>query len=96
MEGKDEEDIPLFMEKRRVTKMRQKIEPMGSKTTKKNPGSQRTMYGSICALSDDLSNLLGTRYMRRSDVVKSMWNYFKYDFNFLCGLVIIHLIGITI
>jgi len=31
----------------------------------------------ICALSPELSDLLGKSYMRRSEVVKGVWTYLK-------------------
>lgn len=54
-----------------------KREPKAKSKEKSNKGNQGKMFSKICALSPELSNLLGKRYLRRSDVVKEMWNYFK-------------------
>uniref|UniRef100_A0A1I7ZXS0 SWIB domain-containing protein n=1 Tax=Steinernema glaseri TaxID=37863 RepID=A0A1I7ZXS0_9BILA len=51
------------------------------KTTKKpkdeNAPKKRTAFTKICALSDELTEMLGRRHMTRSDVVSCMWSYFR-------------------
>jgi len=49
-----------------------KVDAKDNKKTAKKGGYQR-----VCVLSDELANLLGKRYMQRSEVVKHMWSYFK-------------------
>lgn len=50
---------------------------------KKDPNDKSAKKGNsafcrICVLSDELTNFFdGKRYLRRSDVVKGMWAYFK-------------------
>ncbi|KAI6240998.1 SWIB domain-containing protein [Aphelenchoides fujianensis] len=44
---------------------------------KEKTGRKNTAFTRICVLSDELYAILDRRYMRRSDVVKEMWAYFK-------------------
>lgn len=45
--------------------------------TGSKPRKKKNSYNVYCALSEDLSAVCGKRYMRRCDVIKSMWAYFK-------------------
>ena len=49
-----------------------------TKKTKEGGGAKKnTAFTRVCVLSDELSSVLERKYMRRSDVVKAMWAYFR-------------------
>uniref|UniRef100_A0A915PZI4 DM2 domain-containing protein n=1 Tax=Setaria digitata TaxID=48799 RepID=A0A915PZI4_9BILA len=50
----------------------------GSKLRKKkSPVAFQGPYNVYCALTEDLAAVCGKRYMRRCDVIKAMWAYFR-------------------
>ncbi|KAL7080024.1 hypothetical protein ACQ4LE_000792 [Meloidogyne hapla] len=64
-------------------KRRRSAAPLPKRTSKpkekkeKGSAKRQTQFTKICALSPELSDLLGKSYMRRSDVVKGVWEYLK-------------------
>ncbi|CAK5012134.1 unnamed protein product [Meloidogyne enterolobii] len=56
---------------KRTSKQKEKKKEKGSST------KRQTQFTKICALSPELSDLLGKGYMRRSEVVKGVWTYLK-------------------
>nr|CAD2195240.1 unnamed protein product [Meloidogyne enterolobii] len=56
---------------KRTSKQKEKKKEKGSST------KRQTQFTKICALSPELSDLLGKSYMRRSEVVKGVWTYLK-------------------
>ncbi|TKR77033.1 hypothetical protein L596_018082 [Steinernema carpocapsae] len=71
----EDDDLMSRVKRRRATA------PKTRKTTKKpkdeNAPKKRTAFTKICSLSDELTEMLGRRYMTRSDVVSCMWSYFR-------------------
>lgn len=71
------------IKRRRSTQLRPRREVSKKEPRKKNQNSgdpktkRQTAFSRICVLSNELHDLTGKRYMRRSDVVKWMWNYFN-------------------
>jgi chromatin remodeling complex protein RSC6 len=76
-ESISDEDMASVVKRRRGTRTKQRREVQKKdqrkstvkEDSKKSSGKKKTAYGRVCVLSDDLANLIGKRYMRRSDVV---------------------------
>ncbi|VDN05406.1 unnamed protein product [Thelazia callipaeda] len=49
----------------------------GSGEGKSKSGRRKGPYNVYCALTDDLAAVCGKQYMRRCDVIKAMWAYFR-------------------
>ncbi|EFO19822.2 SWIB/MDM2 domain-containing protein [Loa loa] len=58
---------------RQTTKKRNK----GTIESGSKPRKKKGPYNVYCALTDDLAAVCGKRYMRRCDVIKAMWAYFR-------------------
>nr|CRZ24553.1 Bm5991 [Brugia malayi] len=58
---------------RQTTKKRNKGNIEGGSKPRKKKGP----YNVYCALTEDLAAVCGKRYMRRCDVIKAMWAYFR-------------------
>ncbi|KAL4002643.1 SWIB/MDM2 domain family protein [Acanthocheilonema viteae] len=58
---------------RQTTKKRNK----GSIESGSKPRKRKGPYNVYCALTEDLAAVCGKRYMRRCDVIKAMWAYFR-------------------
>ncbi|KAI6177208.1 SWIB/MDM2 domain-containing protein [Aphelenchoides bicaudatus] len=78
-----EEDNDKFsaIKRRRATQRPVVQRKSATKRTKQDdegaPPRKKTAFTKLCVLSDDLSALLNRKYMRRADVVKLMWEYFR-------------------
>jgi len=73
----EEEDMASVVKRRRGANIKQKREVQKKEKSKEKKSKGTRPFQRICVLSDDLCNLIGKRYMRRSDVVKWMWAYFN-------------------
>uniref|UniRef100_A0A8R1U0B1 SWIB domain-containing protein n=1 Tax=Onchocerca volvulus TaxID=6282 RepID=A0A8R1U0B1_ONCVO len=58
---------------KQTTKKRNK----GSTESGSKPRKRKGPYNVYCALTEDLAAVCGKRYMRRCDVIKAMWAYFR-------------------
>ncbi|KAM3723150.1 Upstream activation factor [Dirofilaria immitis] len=58
---------------RQTTKKRNK----GNTESGSKPRKKKGPYNVYCALTEDLAAVCGKRYMRRCDVIKTMWAYFR-------------------
>ncbi|KAI1717940.1 SWIB/MDM2 domain-containing protein [Ditylenchus destructor] len=77
-----DDDLMSSVKRRRsCVTARQKREPVPKKRktdpNKPNNRKGKSAFSRICVLSDDLTNIIGKRYMKRADVVKAMWAYFR-------------------
>ncbi|KAI1731596.1 SWIB/MDM2 domain-containing protein [Ditylenchus destructor] len=77
-----DDDLMSSVKRRRsCVTARQKREPAPKKRktdpNKPNNRKGKSAFSRICVLSDDLTNMIGKRYMKRADVVKAMWAYFR-------------------
>lgn len=76
----DDNDIYSAIKRRRAqrsTAVQRKPAAKRARKTKEAGTKKNTAFTRICVLSDELSSILDRKYMRRSDVVKAMWVYFK-------------------
>ncbi|KAL3108593.1 hypothetical protein niasHT_015515 [Heterodera trifolii] len=75
------EDLATAVKRRRsANQSAPKKRSQKTKDTDKKGGGNRkrnSAFSKICLISAELSTLLGKQYMRRSDVVKEMWAYFR-------------------
>ncbi|OZC07893.1 SWIB/MDM2 domain protein [Onchocerca flexuosa] len=58
---------------KQTTKKRNK----GTTESGSKPRRKKGPYNVYCALTEDLAAVCGKRYMRRCDVIKAMWAYFR-------------------
>ncbi|KAK0416245.1 hypothetical protein QR680_012372 [Steinernema hermaphroditum] len=72
-----EDDLMSRVKRRRGASAPKKPRKTTKKPKDENAPKKRTAFTKICALSDELSEMLGRRYMTRSDVVSCMWSYFR-------------------
>ncbi|KAI6188065.1 SWIB/MDM2 domain-containing protein [Aphelenchoides besseyi] len=73
----DDNDVYSAVKRRRAAQRPVQRKPPAKRAKKESSGKKNTAFTRICVLSDELSTILDRRYMRRSDVVKEMWAYFK-------------------
>ncbi|KAI6215020.1 SWIB/MDM2 domain-containing protein [Aphelenchoides besseyi] len=73
----DDNDVYSAVKRRRAAQRPVQRKPPAKRAKKETSGKKNTAFTRICVLSDELSTILDRRYMRRSDVVKEMWAYFK-------------------
>lgn len=69
----NDEDIASKVKRSR----RSTAAPPKKKSTTKKRRKGTSCYSRFCVLSDELTEILGKKYMRRHEVVKQMWAYFK-------------------
>ncbi|VDK55289.1 unnamed protein product [Anisakis simplex] len=76
--GSDSDLLEVGQKKRRAAAANVKKQaPKKKKKPAEGGVKRKTAYSVCCALTEDLSSIVGKKYMRRSDVVKSMWAYFR-------------------
>lgn len=76
----DDNDKYTAIKRRRAQRTVNQRKPAATKAprkTKEGGPKRNTAFTRICVLSDELSGILNRKYMRRSDVVKAMWAYFR-------------------
>ncbi|KHN72118.1 Upstream activation factor subunit UAF30 [Toxocara canis] len=75
--GSDSELLEVGQKKRRAAPAAKKGAPKKKRTPAEGGAKRKTAYSVCCALTDDLAAIVGKQYMRRSEVVKAMWAYFR-------------------
>jgi chromatin remodeling complex protein RSC6 len=75
----DDNDKYTAIKRRRAhTAIQRKPPAKRTKKAKESGGTKKnTAFTKVCVLSDELSAVLERKYMKRSDVVKAMWAYFR-------------------
>ncbi|MFH4977823.1 hypothetical protein AB6A40_004532 [Gnathostoma spinigerum] len=75
--GSDSSLLEVSQKRRRAAPTPKKGNQAKKKTAKEGGPKRKTAYSVYCALTEDLASVVGKPYMRRSDVVKAMWAYFR-------------------
>ncbi|CAG9532399.1 unnamed protein product [Cercopithifilaria johnstoni] len=75
----DAELLEVGQKRRRaaVTARQTKKRNKGSTEGGSKPRKRKGPYNVYCALTEDLAAVCGKQYMRRCDVIKAMWAYFR-------------------
>uniref|UniRef100_A0A914ZV90 DM2 domain-containing protein n=2 Tax=Parascaris TaxID=6254 RepID=A0A914ZV90_PARUN len=75
--GSDSDLLEVGQKKRRAASAPKKNAPKKKRAPREGGTKRKTAYSVCCALTDDLAAIVGKQYMRRSEVVKAMWAYFR-------------------